>query len=100
MIDMIDVRRLEALVALHRTGTVSAAAQQLHYGQPTISSESTGVSWGLLCHSLIWTNGSLLSSTMEWGFPSASSTLRASILLRICFVCPSFRPRSQLILIR
>lgn len=37
MIDMIDVRRLEALVALHRTGTVSAAAEQLHYGQPTIS---------------------------------------------------------------
>ncbi|WP_183099013.1 LysR family transcriptional regulator [Nocardioides pelophilus] len=34
---MIDVRRLEALVALHRTGTVSAAAEQLHYGQPTIS---------------------------------------------------------------
>jgi DNA-binding transcriptional LysR family regulator len=34
---MIDVRRLEALVALHRTGTVSAAAAQLHYGQPTIS---------------------------------------------------------------
>lgn len=37
MIDMIDVRRLEALVALHRTGTVSAAAAELHYGQPTIS---------------------------------------------------------------
>lgn len=37
MIDMIDVRRLEALVALHRTGTVSAAAAHLHYGQPTIS---------------------------------------------------------------
>ncbi|HWI42788.1 MAG TPA: LysR family transcriptional regulator [Nocardioides sp.] len=34
---MIDLRRLEALVALHRTGTVSAAAVQLHYGQPTIS---------------------------------------------------------------
>ena len=34
---MIDVRRLEALVALHRTGTVSAAAAELHYGQPTIS---------------------------------------------------------------
>jgi DNA-binding transcriptional LysR family regulator len=34
---MIDVRRLEALVALHRTGTVSAAAAQLHFGQPTIS---------------------------------------------------------------
>ncbi|MFC5727795.1 MULTISPECIES: LysR family transcriptional regulator [Nocardioides] len=34
---MIDLRRLEALVALHRTGTVSAAAAQLHYGQPTIS---------------------------------------------------------------
>lgn len=34
---MIDLRRLEALVALHRTGTVSAAAARLHYGQPTIS---------------------------------------------------------------
>lgn len=34
---MIDLRRLEALVALHRTGTVSAAAAALHYGQPTIS---------------------------------------------------------------
>ena len=34
---VIDLRRLEALVALHRTGTVSAAAAQLHYGQPTIS---------------------------------------------------------------
>lgn len=34
---MIDLRRLEALVALHRTGTVSAAAAQLHYGQPTVS---------------------------------------------------------------
>ena len=34
---MIDLRRLEALVALHRTGTVSAAAAELHYGQPTIS---------------------------------------------------------------
>ena len=34
---MIDLRRLEALVALHRTGTVSAAADLLHYGQPTIS---------------------------------------------------------------
>jgi DNA-binding transcriptional LysR family regulator len=34
---MIDLRRLEALVALHRTGTVSAAAEQLHYGQPTVS---------------------------------------------------------------
>ena len=34
---MIDLRRLEALVALHRTGTVSAAATQLHYGQPTVS---------------------------------------------------------------
>ena len=37
MIDMIDVRRLEALVALHHTGTVSAAAARLHFGQPTIS---------------------------------------------------------------
>ena len=34
---MIDLRRLEALVAVHRTGTVSAAAEQLHYGQPTVS---------------------------------------------------------------
>ncbi len=34
---MIDVRRLEALVAVHRTGSVSAAAAELHYGQPTIS---------------------------------------------------------------
>jgi DNA-binding transcriptional LysR family regulator len=34
---VIDLRRIEALVALHRTGTVSAAAAQLHYGQPTIS---------------------------------------------------------------
>lgn len=34
---MIDLRRLEALVALHRTGTVSAAAAELHYGQPTVS---------------------------------------------------------------
>jgi DNA-binding transcriptional LysR family regulator len=34
---VIDLRRLEALVALHQTGTVSAAAARLHYGQPTIS---------------------------------------------------------------
>jgi DNA-binding transcriptional LysR family regulator len=34
---MIDLRRLEALVAVHRTGSVSAAATELHYGQPTIS---------------------------------------------------------------
>ncbi len=34
---MIDLRRLEALVAVHRTGSVSAAAEHLHYGQPTIS---------------------------------------------------------------
>lgn len=34
---MIDPRRLEALVAVHRTGSVSAAAQALHYGQPTVS---------------------------------------------------------------
>ncbi|MCL2541777.1 MAG: LysR family transcriptional regulator [Nocardioidaceae bacterium] len=34
---MIDLRRLEALVALHRAGTVSAAAERLHYGQPTVS---------------------------------------------------------------
>src|ERR1700712_34963 len=37
IIDMIDMKRLEALVAVHRTGSVSAAAVQLHYGQPTIS---------------------------------------------------------------
>ena len=37
MIDMIDPRRLEALVAVHRTGSVSGAAAELHYGQPTIS---------------------------------------------------------------
>lgn len=34
---MIDLRRLEALVALRRAGTVSAAAADLHYGQPTLS---------------------------------------------------------------
>ncbi|KRB79628.1 LysR family transcriptional regulator [Nocardioides sp. Root190] len=34
---MIDLRRLEALVAVHRTGSVSGAAALLHYGQPTIS---------------------------------------------------------------
>lgn len=34
---MIDLRRLEALVAVHRTGSVSAAAEVLHYGQPTVS---------------------------------------------------------------
>lgn len=34
---VIDPRRLEALVAVHRTGSVSAAAASLHYGQPTIS---------------------------------------------------------------
>jgi DNA-binding transcriptional LysR family regulator len=34
---MIDLRRLEALVALRRTGTVSGAAAVLGYGQPTIS---------------------------------------------------------------
>lgn len=34
---MIDLRRLEALVAVHRTGSVSAAAALLHFGQPTIS---------------------------------------------------------------
>ncbi|TYL52035.1 LysR family transcriptional regulator [Nocardioides sp. BGMRC 2183] len=34
---MIDLRRLEALVAVHRTGSVSAAAAALHYGQPTVS---------------------------------------------------------------
>lgn len=34
---VIDLRRLEALVAVHRTGSISAAAATLHYGQPTIS---------------------------------------------------------------
>lgn len=34
---VIDLRRLEALVAVHRTGSVSAAALELHYGQPTVS---------------------------------------------------------------
>lgn len=34
---MIDLRRLDALVALHQTGTVSAAAARLSYGQPTVS---------------------------------------------------------------
>ncbi len=34
---MIDLRRLEALVALQRTGSVSGAATALGYGQPTIS---------------------------------------------------------------
>lgn len=34
---MFDVRRLEALVALRRNGTISAAADELGYGQPTIS---------------------------------------------------------------
>ncbi|MEJ7833736.1 MAG: LysR substrate-binding domain-containing protein [Nocardioides sp.] len=34
---MIDPHRLAALVAVHRTGSVSAAAAELHYGQPTIS---------------------------------------------------------------
>lgn len=34
---MLDVRRLEALLAVARTGSVSAAADELHYGQPTVS---------------------------------------------------------------
>ncbi|RNI23954.1 LysR family transcriptional regulator [Flexivirga caeni] len=34
---MLDLRRLQALVAVARTGSVSAAAGELHYGQPTIS---------------------------------------------------------------
>lgn len=34
---MLDVRRLEALLAVARTGSVSAAAEELHYGQPTVS---------------------------------------------------------------
>jgi len=34
---MIDVRRLEVLVAVARSGSVSRAAEALHYGQPTVS---------------------------------------------------------------
>lgn len=34
---MIDVRRLEVLVAVARTGSVSRAAEALHFGQPTVS---------------------------------------------------------------
>lgn len=34
---MLDLRQLEALVALSRHGTVSAAAQALGYSQPTVS---------------------------------------------------------------
>ncbi|QYJ04388.1 LysR family transcriptional regulator [Nocardioides panacisoli] len=34
---MLDLHRLRALVALHHTGTVSAAAAELGYGQPTVS---------------------------------------------------------------
>ena len=34
---MLDLARLEALVAFARTGSVSAAADELHYSQPTIS---------------------------------------------------------------
>ena len=34
---MLDLRRLQALVAVARTGSVSAAADELRYGQPTIS---------------------------------------------------------------
>ncbi|GAB3499899.1 LysR family transcriptional regulator [Flexivirga lutea] len=34
---MLDLRRLQALVAVARTGSVSGAAEELHYGQPTIS---------------------------------------------------------------
>lgn len=34
---MLDLPRLRALVALQRTGTVSAAARELGYGQPTLS---------------------------------------------------------------
>lgn len=34
---MIDVRRLEVLVAVARTGSVSRAAEVLHFGQPTVS---------------------------------------------------------------
>ncbi|WP_265443825.1 LysR family transcriptional regulator [Flexivirga meconopsidis] len=34
---MLDLRRLQALVAVAHTGSVSAAADELRYGQPTIS---------------------------------------------------------------
>ena len=34
---MLDLRRLEALLAVARTGSVSRAAEELHYGQPTVS---------------------------------------------------------------
>lgn len=34
---MLDLTRLEALVAFARTGSVSAAADELHFSQPTIS---------------------------------------------------------------
>lgn len=37
MKDMIDVDRLRLLIALADTGTVTAAAEALHYGQPTVS---------------------------------------------------------------
>ena len=34
---MIDVNRLQVLVALAKYGTASAAAEALHYSQPTVS---------------------------------------------------------------
>ncbi|MDN4473381.1 LysR family transcriptional regulator [Demequina zhanjiangensis] len=34
---MLDLTRLQALVAFARTGSVSAAAEELHYSQPTVS---------------------------------------------------------------
>jgi DNA-binding transcriptional LysR family regulator len=34
---VLDLRRLEVLLAVSRTGTVSGAARELHYGQPTVS---------------------------------------------------------------
>ncbi|WP_084127401.1 LysR family transcriptional regulator [Demequina sp. NBRC 110054] len=34
---MLDLTRLQALVAFARTGSVSAAADELHYSQPTVS---------------------------------------------------------------
>src|SRR3569833_2621757 len=34
---MLDVSRLRVLVAIARTGSVTAAAKELHYSQPSIS---------------------------------------------------------------
>ena len=34
---MLDVSRLRVLVAIARTGSVTAAAKELHYSQPSVS---------------------------------------------------------------